>query len=238
MKTTNILLILCLLLGITILHHSWYQPVSHARVPQQITMEQILSIRELHLVRHTYNDLFFIHRGNNPARPIRALVQVPVTTTAYVNLKEMSLVRSGDTLCKIILPRARLHDPVYHVDQLIVRETRSFQMHAGKDSYPQVISYLQTTIAARMDTARALAIRNYILLQTEAEAKEYIESMIRAMGHPHVPVMISDPATTQEVIKYTAGLRENEQVMKASRTPDRKGQAARLGFLPLVPGRH
>lgn len=170
--------------------------------PQQLTLEQILSIRELHLVKHTYTDLFFLHKKNNPDKAIRALVQVPVTVTAYLNLKDIELIYAGDSLQTIILPRATLHEPIYHVGQLVVRETRSFQLHAGTDLYPQVVEYLSTTIATRIDTARHLAESNRILLQAEAEGKEYVEGILRALGHTHIRVTFNDDQHDAQVVAY------------------------------------
>ena len=74
--------------------------------PQQLTLEQVLYIKELHLVKHTYNDLFFLHKKNDKSKAIRAMVQVPVTITAYINLKEIRLVRQNDSIRQIILPHA------------------------------------------------------------------------------------------------------------------------------------
>lgn len=132
----------------------FYGRITPAPSPQQLTLEQILSIRELHLVKHTYTDLFFIHKNNNPAKAIRAMVQVPVTITAYLNLKAVELKWQGDTLRAVVLPRAELNEPVYHTNRMLIRETRSWQVHVGKDLYPQVGEYLGKTISARMDTAR------------------------------------------------------------------------------------
>lgn len=78
-------------------YHRLEQPAS----PQHLTLEQILSIRELHLVKHTYTDLFMLHKQNNPAKAIRAMVQVPVTVTAYLNLKDIELTKSGDSICNL-----------------------------------------------------------------------------------------------------------------------------------------
>jgi hypothetical protein len=66
--------------------------------PQQLTLEQILSIKELHLVKHTYTDLFFLHKHNDPSKAIRAIVQVPVVVTAYLDLKEIKLIKENDSV--------------------------------------------------------------------------------------------------------------------------------------------
>ena len=131
--------------------------VYHASVPDppvpsgQVTLEQILSVKELHLVRHEYNDLFFLHRRNDPTRPVRAIAQVPVTVTAYINLKEMKLQSYGDTVHTILLPRAQLRAPEYRMDQLVLRDTRTLAVHVGHGIYPMVAEGLRKHIASRSD---------------------------------------------------------------------------------------
>ena len=176
----------------------FYHKATPLPTQQQLTLEQILSIKELHLVKHTYNDLFFLHKKNNSNKPIRAVVQVPVTITGYLNLKEIQLVRENDSIKTIVLPHARLNEPNYHVDQMIVRETRSLQVHVGKDLYPLVGDYLKTRVAERIDTLRKAAITNRILLQAETEGKEYIESLLRAMNRKDILVTFNNPAVASK----------------------------------------
>ncbi|MEQ1588322.1 MAG: DUF4230 domain-containing protein [Cyclobacteriaceae bacterium] len=233
MKTSNYIpafLFLCgAALGILLYREFRKEPTSQ---PQQLTLEQILSIRELHLVKHTYNDLFFLHRKNNPAKPIRAMVQVPVTITAYLNLKDIELVYSGDSIQKLILPRASLNEPVYHINRVTIRETRSFQIHAGKDLYPLVGSYLGEVINARMDTTRSLAITNRILLQAEAEGMEYIKTMLHTVGHKEVLVTFNDEIKDKEVDEYLKALHKNDFV-PVHPTYTAHLDAIPFGFLPL-----
>lgn len=164
-------------------------------IPSKLTLEQILSIRELHMVKHTYNDLFFLHKQNDKSKAIRAIVYVPVEITAYLDLREVTVSRQGDSIKKIALPRARLNSPVYQIDKMVIRETRSLHLHVGKDVYPTVSRYLQTAITGRMDSLRTIAIANRILLQAEEEAKTYIEELLRWMGRSDVVVTVG--STTQ-----------------------------------------
>jgi hypothetical protein len=231
MKTSNYIpafLFLCgAALGILLYREFRKVPTSQ---PQQLTLEQILSIRELHLVKHTYNDLFYLHKKNNPAKAIRAIVQVPVTITAYLNLKDIEIISHGDSVQQIILPKATLSDPVYHVNNAIIRETRSFQIHAGKDLYPLVGSYLGTLINARMDTTRHMAETNRILLQTEAEGKEYIEGLLHVLGRTDIVITFNDAEKDQSVAEYLATHRK-----KIILPPRNLTQAAAIpfGYLPL-----
>lgn len=163
--------------------------------PQKLTLEQVLYIKELHLVKHTYTDLFFLHKKNDPRKAIRAMVQVPVTITAYINLKEVRIIRQNDSIRQIILPHAKLGQPHYQINKMLVRETRSLQLYAGKDLYPAVSGYMQTLIAGRMQTVSTMAISNEILIQAETEAKQYIESLLAALGHASIEVKFEDHPT-------------------------------------------
>jgi hypothetical protein len=228
MKTT--LSILALSLVVAAFIGGFFYGRIKTTTPQQLTLEQILSIRELHLVKHTYNDLFYLHKKNNPAKAIRAIVQVPVTITAYLNLKDIEVISHGDSVQQIILPKATLSDPVYHVNNMISRETRSFQIHAGKDLYPLVGSYLGTLIDSRMDTTRHMAEANRILLQTEAEGKEYIEGLLHLLGRTDIEVTFNDAEKDQTVAEYLATKRK-----KIILPPRNFTQAAAIpfGYLPL-----
>jgi hypothetical protein len=211
----------------------FYGRITPSQSPQQLTLEQILSIRELHLVKHTYTDLFFLHKNNKPSKAIRAMVQMPVTITAYLNLKDIELQWRHDSLQAVILPRAQLNQPVYHTDRMVIRETRSWQVHVGKDLYPAVGEYLGKTIASRMDTAQRLAESNRILIQAEAEGKEYVESILKALGHEQVVVTFNDVARDEVVAAYQASLNKPMLVLPRNRTNIQKAAIIPFGFLPL-----
>lgn len=210
-----------------------YNRIESPRSMQQLTLEEILSIRELHLVKHTYTDLIFIHRHNDPSKAIRAMVQIPVTVTAYLDLKNVELIYSGDSLRKVVLPRAQVHEPVFHVSNMTVRETRNMQVHIGKDLYPEVVTYLGNTLATRSDTAQHLAETNRILLQAEAEGKEYVQGLLHALGHDHIEVTFNDTALDAKVTAYLKA--HQKIVIPAPRTKNNLLEAAAIpfGFLPL-----
>lgn len=211
----------------------YYHQIEQPASPQHLTLEQILSIRELHLVKHTYIDLFMLHKQNNPAKAIRAIVQVPVTVTAYLNLKDIELIKSGDSIRQIILPRAVLNEPIYYVGNMVVRETRGFQIRAGKDLYPEVVEYLSSTIAARIDTTRYRAESNRILLQAEAEGMDYLTGVLHALGRSDIKVTFSDEQRDAEVAVFLetkwsipfAPARSKANLTRASSIP--------FGFLPI-----
>jgi len=201
--------------------------------PNQLTLQQILSIRELHLVKHTYTDLFMLHKKNNPDKAIRAMVQVSVTVTAYLNLKDIELIQTGDSIRQIILPRATLHEPIYHVGSMVVRETRSFQLYAGKDLYPEVLDYMSSTIANRIDTARYLAESNRILLQAEAEGLDYFVGILKAIGRADIQVTFNDAHRDAQVAAYLEAMQVKPFAPTRTKSNFAKASAIPFGFLPL-----
>jgi Protein of unknown function (DUF4230) len=200
---------------------------------QQLKLEQILSIKELHLVKHTYQDLFFVHKHNNTNKAIRAIAHVPVEITAYINLKEIELVKQNDSIKQIILPRAKLNAPHYQVENMIIRETRSFQIHIGKDLYAPVGSYLQAIIKERADTVRSHAIANRILMQAETEGKAYIEELLKAVGRTDIKVFFAEEAMTRSIENTTVEI----PTLSITSSTQKKLHAASVesiafGFLP------
>jgi hypothetical protein len=199
MNSKTIIVILALILGgITgaYLHKKFSYP---APQPSQLKLEEILSIKELHLVRYMYKDLFFLHRKNDPDKAIRAIVEVPVSITAYINLKEIEVVKHNDSIKAVILPKAYVNAPAYEVNKMVIKKTRTFQLHAGSDLYPEVTQYLQQATSQRMDTVRAMAIENKILQQAEKEAKDYIKSMLRAVGRNDINVLFSESKSSKPI---------------------------------------
>jgi hypothetical protein len=203
MKTKEFIIALALVSG-PFVGAYLFREFGSVTTPQspQLKLEEVLSIKELHLVKHTYNDLFFLHGKNNPEKPVRAIAQVPVTITGYINLKEIQIIRVNDTIRKVILPAAKITEACYEVDKMMITKTRSFQFHAGKDHYPEVSRYLQEVFHSRKDSVRSLAIRNHILEQAEAEGKEYIEHLLVAAGRPDVTVTFNDAVKEKRVATY------------------------------------
>jgi hypothetical protein len=220
MKTKIIILALALIIGGVIggyINNRFFKSVPQ---PGYLKLEEILSIKELHLVKHGYQDLFFLYRKNDPTKPVRAIAKVPVTITSYVNLKEIRIVRVNDSIKKVILPQARLNAPSYEIDKMTVIKTRSFQLHAGKDHYPEVSKYLSESLSQRMDSIRALAIENKILEQAEAEGKDYIEHVLIAVGRPDIIVSFGNEKKDREItqIQQAYGVNESSFYNRADTT--------------------
>lgn len=213
---------------------TWYGRMKPVMRNQPLRLEQILSIKELHLVKHIYQDLFFLHKKNNESKSIRAIVQIPVEITAYLNLKEIEIKYIQDSIKQIVLPRAHLNTPYYKVDQLVIRKTHKFQIHAGKDLYPKVSVYLSEILKERIDTVRNLAVANRILIQAEAEGKAYIESLLTAAGRSDIIVTFGDETIDRQIIQFHVD--KQNQTMFSSRTftPNQVEELA-FGFIKLNP---
>lgn len=106
MKTKVIFAILLFAVGALAGILLFRQTTQPPETPQRLSLEQILTIKELHLVRHTYQDLFFLHKGNDKNKPMRAIVRVPVTVTAFIDLKEIKIVHEHDSVKQVVLPCA------------------------------------------------------------------------------------------------------------------------------------
>ncbi len=234
MKTIVPTLIIIGLIVAAFLGGLFYHHVAPDPAPQQLTLEQILSIRELHLVKHQYHDIFLLHRKNDPGKPIRAIVQVPVTVTAFLNLKDIKLEYRHDTLQRVVLPHAILNEPVCEINNMTIRETRGFQLHVGKDLYPQVSKYMSAAIQAQLDSARHRAIAHQILIQAEAEGKEYIASILQALGHQGVSVTFNDESKDQEVQEYIQALHRNQWVPSTRPSITARLNPFTLGILPKL----
>lgn len=191
MKTQSTSIFIVAILAAVVVIAHWYKGLHSTFVqpPSQLKLEKVISVKELHLVKHHYDHQFYLYRKNDPSKSVRPIGNIPVTVTAYIDLKVVKVIRSKDSIRQVILPHAKLLDPHFHLNELQVQKTRAFSLYAGKDLYPQVANYLKETISSRSDTIREHAIRNHILQQAETEAREYVEELLRATGHPHVEVV-------------------------------------------------
>ena len=190
-KSTSAIII-AVLAGVVVIANLYFTFRTKFQEPVAgMKLEEVISVKELHLVKHHYNDQFYLHRKNNPEKAVRAIADIPVTVTAYIDLKAVKVIRSNDSIKQIVLPRAKMIDPQYHISELQVKKTRSFIFYVGKDLYPEVANYLKDNLASRAAVIKERAVSNNIILQAETEAKLYVESLLRATGHPNVAVVYS-----------------------------------------------
>lgn len=188
MKT--FIITLCIISSLLLLIFG-YQLGHRSTVPvlsPPLTLEQVLSIRELHLVRHTYTDMFLLHRKNNPAKAVMAMVQVPVEITAYLNLKNIELITQGDSIQVVLLPRATVSKPSYQLDKMHVHKTKGWQVYVGPNRYSQVSQHVQNALVNRSSAVESRAMAEKIALQAEREGKEYVEYLLSCVGRPDIVV--------------------------------------------------
>jgi hypothetical protein len=185
----NLIVVIAVLAGAVVIIHLYKAFETTTNPPPQIKLEEVISVKELHLVKHHYNDQFYLHRKNDRRKSVRVIADIPVTVTAYIDLKAVKVIHSGDSIKEIVLARAKMLEPQYHLSELQVTKTRQFILYAGKDLYPEVSAYLKDNIATRSALIKERAIQNNILHQAETEAKAYVESLLKAIGHPNVSVV-------------------------------------------------
>lgn len=90
MKSPTYILLFCII-AIGFAGGFWFgSPRKTINTSQPLRLEKILSIKELHLVKHVYQHLFFLHKKNGQSKSIRAIVQVPVEITGLPKPKRNS----------------------------------------------------------------------------------------------------------------------------------------------------
>ncbi len=187
MKKTLTIVLLSLALGILagiIIHKRFFKPNSN----DIAKFKEIIKIKELHLLKHTYQDLTFIHRKNDTSKSLKAVATVPVNVSAFIDLTQMQIKYSNDTISKIILPMPQLTDPNYQIDKMEVKRVKSFQIHIGKDLYAEVLTFLKDIVSRRKKAIIQLSLNNGIVNETQKGAREYITSLLKGLNIPPVPI--------------------------------------------------
>lgn len=185
---------LSLIAGIASLVLVWLIFSSSEQKPEpegRIYLREITEIKELHLVRHRYADLFFLYKKNKPQKPIVAIVQIPVTITASVDLRGIIISKKSKEEVVVLLPKAKVNQPIYEIENMNIRETGNFSIQVGTRHYPLVAESLRDQINQRKDSLIHIAVANNIIEQTETGAKSWIENFLKSAGHKNVTVKIS-----------------------------------------------
>ncbi len=144
-------------------------------------LEEIKKIKELHLVKHNYQDISFIHRKSDPSKAVRAILVMPVSVTGYIDLEQIEVVHNEDSIERIILPDPILGDPNFYVDKMEIRSVRDFQIHIGRDLYSEVLEYFKKLAVSRKDSIRKLSISNGLLTETRNESRKYVLSLLNGL---------------------------------------------------------
>ncbi len=187
MKKTVTIVLLSLALGIiggVLIHKRFVKPNSN----DIAKFKEIIKIKELHLLKHTYQDLTFIHRKNDTSKSLKAVATVPVNISAFIDLTKMQIKYCSDTISKILLPSPQMTDPNYQIDKMEVKRIKSFQLHIGKDLYSEVLNYLKDIVNRRKKAIIQLSVKNGIIKETKESAKEYITSLLKGFTLKPVPI--------------------------------------------------
>ncbi|MEM6736680.1 MAG: DUF4230 domain-containing protein [Bacteroidota bacterium] len=195
-KTLLIIVLVLSLLSGSIAGIWIYKKFFERQKSDRATLEKVLKIKELHLVQHVYEDLFFLHRKNNPNKAVRAIAQVPVKLNAFIDLDKALIIRQGDSIHQIKLPMAQLDEPNYMIDKMIVKSVKNFQFHIGTDLYGGVLNYVQQIVEERKESIKQKAIRRDILTQTENEAIAYFKSILFSFNKDYIEVVVDKPVTS------------------------------------------
>lgn len=152
-------------------------------------LEQVIITRQLHLVKHIYEDTFFLHKKDDPGKNVQAIAQVPVYVSAFINLDDVEFDYTSDsTLSKITIPRAELDSINYLLDQVEIKPVRKFKITIGGNPYIRVLDYISSIAKRRKDRIMVKAVNRGILTQTEQEAKSYITSILASLKLENVQV--------------------------------------------------
>jgi len=191
MQKTLIIILLALVLGSLLgafIHKKFAKPA-----PKDIAVfQEIIKQRELHLIKHLYQDVCFIHRKNDTSKAIKAITIIPVSLSAYIDLKKLEIKMKGDSVKSIMLPSPEIGDPNYRVDSMQVIQVKSSFIHIGKDLYTEVTEQIQNIVQLRKEAILETSVKYDIIGQTKNEALEYISSLLKSLNMSHVQVSFAD----------------------------------------------
>ena len=166
-----------------------------------ITMfEEIIKVKELHLIKHKYQDLSFIHKKNDPDKTLRAIAIIPVVVSSYIDLNDIEINKKNDSIIGIVLPEPQLEDPNFKTDKMEVKSVRDFQIYMGKDLHSEVLKYFRENTIRRKEAIIKLSIDNGIINETKEDAAEYIYSLMKGLGLNQVPVIFKDELPIKDTV--------------------------------------
>jgi hypothetical protein len=191
MQKNLIIVLLALILGSLLgafLHKKFTK-----KGPESVAIfEEIIEQRKLHLIKHIYQDICYIHRKNDTRKAIKAIAIIPVSISAFVDLEKMEIQMAGDSVKSILLPPPEIDDPNYQVDSMKVIQVKSALIHIGKDLYTKVTEQIRDIVQERKREVLETSSQYDILGQTRTEAIEYFTSLLKNLNMGHVEVSFSD----------------------------------------------
>lgn len=164
-------------------------------------MEKIKSIKELHLINCSFEQRIDIHKKDDPAKDIEAVLIVPVQVDACINLGAVSFKRTNDSvLQQIILPHSYYSPINIMMDKgNLTRYKKRFVIFGTVDD-----SKLWQTIQAQTkNTDKAItdkADSMHILQRADSEAQVYIRSMLDSINYKRSDFKIVFADTSKHAI--------------------------------------
>lgn len=187
-----------LLLGIIVLGFFLIKPLFAPKPvnPAYAKVEAIKRIKELTLVKHHYETILPITKGNK--EKLQFLIVAPAEVRGFIDLSKLRYTINPDSLILITLPEPEISPTIISIQN--TKEytfQRSFwgQMKEKvdpKSNYLEAYDKIRTALdSASMDVHRR-AILNGILDDTEDKAEEYLTNLINNLGY-RVEFERSDP---------------------------------------------
>ncbi|MDX2245470.1 MAG: DUF4230 domain-containing protein [Bacteroidia bacterium] len=178
-----------ILLGVIIGGFFLLKPLFTAKKvdPAYAKVEAIKKIKELTLVKHRYETIIPITKGNK--EKLQFLIVAPAEVRGYIDLSKLRYDIGTDSLIMITLPEPEISQTIISIQN--TKEytfQRSFwaqlkENFDSKSTYLEAYDKIRTSLdSARIDVHRR-AIINGILEDTEDKAEEYLSNMVNNLGY-------------------------------------------------------
>jgi hypothetical protein len=153
-------------------------------VSASVNITEIRKVKQLHLVTHFYEDVLFLHRGDDTLKAIQAIISVPVQIAGFVDLEKSSV----DTVKKeLLVPYPQLTEPLYSVPQAkFVR-----RVFLGKPS--DYINRYAKMLEIRKPIIVAKATTNKIFESAKEECEAYFSKLFKSLGVDYKVVFMDAP---------------------------------------------
>ncbi|MEZ4774726.1 MAG: DUF4230 domain-containing protein [Bacteroidia bacterium] len=192
-----------LLLGILVLGFFLIKPLFAPKPvnPAYAKVEAIKRIKELTLVKHHYETILPITKGNK--EKLQFLIVAPSEVRGFVDLSKLRYSINPDSLILITLPEPEISQTI-----ISVRNTKEYTFQRSfwgqmkekfdpKSNYLEAYDKIRTALdSASLDVHRR-AIINGILDDTEDKAEEYITNMVNNLGYRVEFVKSDQPVAMQ-----------------------------------------
>ncbi|MEZ4830342.1 MAG: DUF4230 domain-containing protein [Bacteroidia bacterium] len=178
-----------LLLGLLIGGYFLLRPLFRPRPvdPAYAKVEAIKRIKELTLVKHRYESIIPITKGNK--EKLQFLIVAPAEIRGFVDLSKLRYSIHPDSLIVVALPEPEVSQTI-----ISIQNTKEYTFERSfwgqvKEKFDPKANYLEAydKIRVALDSAsidvHRRAILNGILDDTEDKAEEYLRNMINNLGY-------------------------------------------------------